>query len=130
MERKFLIDSNIVIDYLAGRLPNSGMEFLKPIVNQAPNVSVITKIEVLGFNSSEEMHEFLSGFFNDSHVIELTDTVVNKTIDLRRKVKIKTPDAIVAATALSQNLTLLTRNLKDFQAIFGLDCLNPWELEK
>ncbi len=130
MDRKYLIDSNIVIDFLSGKLPVAGMEFLRSIIDQTPNVSVITKIEVLGFNSSEKIHEFLSGFFSDSYVIELTENIVNKTIDLRRKAKIKIPDAIIAATSITHNFTLLTRNQKDFQAIPELECINPWELEK
>ncbi len=104
------------------------MEFLRSVIDQTPIVSVITKIEVLGFNTSEETHEFLERFFNDSNVMELNEKVVNKTIDLRRKVKIKTPDAIVAATALTQNFTLLTRNQKDFKAIPELECVNPWNI--
>ncbi len=104
------------------------MEFLRSVIDQTPIVSVITKIEVLGFNTSDETHEFLKRFFNDSILIELDEKVVNKTIDLRRKLKIKTPDAIIAATALTQNFTLLTRNQKDFNAIPELECINPWNV--
>jgi predicted nucleic acid-binding protein len=37
------------------------------------------------------------------------------------------PDLIIAATALEHNLTLVTRNVKDFAGL-GITILNPWEL--
>lgn len=39
---------------------------------------------------------------------------------------ITTEDAQIAAVALSANLTLLTRNTKDFVDIEGLKLVNPW----
>lgn len=47
----------------------------------------------------------------------------------RRKVgrPISPQDAIIAAVALTHNLNLVTRNVKDFEGIAGLKILNPWE---
>ncbi|MVN21709.1 PIN domain-containing protein [Mucilaginibacter arboris] len=42
--------------------------------------------------------------------------------------KIKTPDAIIAATALAYDYTLITNNEKDFFAIAGLRIVNPAKL--
>ncbi len=49
MEQGYLIDSNAVIDYLSGIIPEKGMEFMHVIIDQGPLISVITKIEVLGY---------------------------------------------------------------------------------
>jgi toxin FitB len=38
-----------------------------------------------------------------------------------------TLDSLLAATALHHNLSLVTRNVKDFAGITGLTVLNPWE---
>ena len=100
MGKPYLIDSNAVIDYLMGKLPASGMVFLDEIINDIPNVSVITQIEVLGFNSSGTTEKLLTDFFDDAFILGLTDEVVEKTIELRKAHKIKLPDAIIAATAL------------------------------
>ncbi len=48
-----LIDTNAVIDYLGSRLPASGMDFMNKVIDAVPNVSVVTKIEVLGFNAPD-----------------------------------------------------------------------------
>ena len=48
---QYLIDSNAVIDYLGNKLPAKGMEFMDSVIDEVPNLSVVTKIEVLGFNA-------------------------------------------------------------------------------
>jgi hypothetical protein len=35
-------------------------------------------------------------------------------------------DALIGATALEHDMTVVTRNLKDFERFAGLDVLNPW----
>lgn len=50
---QYLIDTNAVIDYLGNKLPVSGMDFMNTVIDAVPNVSVVTKIEVLGFNAPE-----------------------------------------------------------------------------
>lgn len=56
----FLIDSNAVIYYLSAELPDNGMLFLDDVINETPEISVITQIEVLGFNNSTEIEAFLT----------------------------------------------------------------------
>jgi predicted nucleic acid-binding protein len=45
----------------------------------------------------------------------------------RRGSPLGTPDGLIAATALEHNLTLVTRNVKDFVHL-GVPLFNPWEL--
>jgi predicted nucleic acid-binding protein len=54
-------------------------------------------------------------------LIEFDDKLTNFVVDLRRKHKIKLPDAIIAATSLYTNSTLITRNIKDFSRIKELN---------
>lgn len=35
-------------------------------------------------------------------------------------------DALIGATALEHDMTVVTRNVKDFERFDGLDVLNPW----
>jgi predicted nucleic acid-binding protein len=61
-------------------------------------------------------------------VIELEQPIKLKTAELRKTHKIKLPDAIIAASALIYNLTLITRNTNDFKKIEGLKVVNPFEV--
>ncbi len=128
MEQGYLIDSNAVIDYLSGIIPEKGMGFMHVIIDQGPVISVITKIEVLGYQTTSAADKLLKNFVNDSLVLDLRDEVVNKTISIRKQSKIKTPDAIIAATAIVNKLTVITRNTRDFIPIKGLKVLNPYDI--
>ena len=48
-QQEYLIDTNTVIDYLGNKLPSLGMVFMNDIIDVVPNLSVITKIEVLSY---------------------------------------------------------------------------------
>jgi len=125
MEQSYLIDSNVVIDYLAGRLPDSGMSLVDQLVDETPQISVITKIEILGFNTTPEADRLLAGFINASTVLLLDERVSEHTITLRKKYRIKIPDAIIAATALVHDSILLTHNTDDFKKIENLKYIDP-----
>lgn len=124
-ESYYLIDSNAVIDYLGNRLPKSGMTFMNDVVDAVANVSVITKMEVLGFNTPEDDYSILSDFMEDAVVLYLTEEIVQECINIRKQQSIKLPDAIIAATAIVYDLDLITRNLSDFKNIYTLNVVNP-----
>lgn len=123
---QYLIDTNAVIDYLGNKLPVSGMDFMNTVIDAVPNVSVVTKIEVLGFNAPEPHYQLLTNFINDATVLDLTNNVVEASIDIRKKHKTKLPDAIIAATALVYDLVLISRNISDFKNIDGLQVIDPY----
>lgn len=126
MGKKYLIDTNILLEYVAGSLPDDAHTFVEEVINQEFNISVINRIEVLGHESAvDELTDFLSL----ANTYPLTQDVEEETIKLRRYKKIKLPDAIIAATALTNGLTVISRNIRDFQNISGLICINPHDLE-
>lgn len=127
-QQQYLIDTNAVIDYLGKKLPASGMDYMNSIIDAVPNVSVITKIEVLGFNAPEEHSLLLVNFMNDATVLDLTSNVVDASIDIRKKHKTKLPDAIIAATAIVHGLILITRNTTDFKNITDLQSIDPYNI--
>jgi predicted nucleic acid-binding protein len=125
---QYLIDTNAVIDYLGQKLPFKGMDFMNSVINAVPNVSLITKIEVLGFNAPNEHYQLLVSFMNDATILDLTDSIVDASIDIRRKHKTKLPDAVIAATAVVYDLILISRNVSDFKNIQGLQMIDPYSL--
>jgi len=126
MEQKYLIDSDVIIGYLAGKLPVPGMKIVSDIVDVAINISVISQIEVLRFNDTPENEAILTSFIDSSTIYSLSAEIVQRTIELCKQSKIKLPDAIIAATALIENFTLVTRNIDDYKNIPNLALLNPF----
>lgn len=125
---QYLIDTNAVIDYLGSKIPASGIDFMNTVIDAVPNVSVVTKIEVLGFNAPEQHYKTLSDFINDATVLDLTNNVVEASIAIRKKHKTKLPDAIISATAIVYDLVLISRNTSDFKNIDGLKVIDPHSL--
>ncbi len=70
----------------------------------------------------------MKDFIADSIVFEITPDVISHCVSLRKNKKIKTPDAIIAATALAYDYTIITNNEKDFENIKGLKIANPYKL--
>ncbi|WP_421827925.1 type II toxin-antitoxin system VapC family toxin [Larkinella sp.] len=129
MAAGYLSDTNTLIDYLSEKYPTQALEWLDGIYETEAAISVINQIEALGFNfeNPEEEQKCLQ-FVDASVIYPLDDEVVSRTIQLRKQVKIKLPDAIVAATALVHDLQLISRNTADFNKISGLVVINPYEL--
>ncbi len=126
---RYLLDTNIVIHYLNATLPVKGMQLLNSIVDDEPMVSVVTKMETLGFNFTVPSEQTaMEIFINGCNVLDLNSDIVNKTIELRKTIKTKLPDAIIAATAITFGLTLITNNAKDFKNINGLTIIDPHSL--
>lgn len=124
----FLLDTNIVIYFLDAKLPVSARDYVQAVLeSDTARISVISKMELLGWNfSTQEDEHHARLFIKDIYLLDLTDEVVEKTIELRKQwPKTKLPDAIIATTALIHNLTLLSRNNPDFSKISGLDFVNP-----
>lgn len=122
----YLLDTNTIIYYLQAGLPEKAMKQLHNIVDEQPLVSVISKIELLGFNTATiEEQTIAETFIEASLVFNLDDAVINQTTDLRKEYRIKLPDAIIAATAIVYNLTLITRNTADFDKIPALKYIDP-----
>lgn len=125
---KHLWDTNTAIYYLQQQFPANAERFIDDLLKkEQPVFSAITEIELLCWKTaSKDDLEVLNNFINDALVIELEQPIKLKAADIRKSHRIKLPDAIIAATALVYDLTLLTRNLSDFLGISGLRIINPW----
>jgi predicted nucleic acid-binding protein len=129
MGQRFIIDSNVLIDYTALRLPQKGSDFVEHIFNTDFLISVAVKIEVLGFNDAPAIMASMEEFVNTATVLPLDEAVTQQTILLRRQYKkLKLGDAIIAATALVNNLTIITRNTSDFKNITDIKIVNPYDM--
>lgn len=128
MEQQYLVDSNTIIDYVGNKMPDKSLLILDGYFNDNFSLSIISKIEVLGFNDSSDELKRLADFIDLANIIYVDDVIANKTIELRKIYKIKLPDAIIAATALVYNFMLISRNISDFTKIDGLNVIDPYTL--
>jgi len=128
MGKRYILDSNTVIDYIAGLHPDRARQWLNQVIDIEINVSVITKIEVLSFDpDKDDNYPALVDFFEVANIAELSNEVVSKTIQIRQKQKIRLPDAVIAATAIINGFALISRNTKDFKNIQDLELFDPYE---
>jgi predicted nucleic acid-binding protein len=122
MEERFLIDTNTLIDAQMRKLPEKGLRFLADAIDKEFTVSFITYIEFLGYkNATKATVDFIS----TADVVEINRNIIDVCIALRKELRIKLPDAIIGATALAGNYTIVTNNEKDFVHIKGLKIINP-----
>jgi predicted nucleic acid-binding protein len=125
MGQKYLLDTNVVIDFMGRKLPVKSMVLLSKIIDDQINISAINKMELLGFTNVEQN---LIAFVSFMEVYHIDDEVIDTTIELRKKYKIKLPDAIIAATAIVNKFTLISHNIKDFQKITELHFIDSYDV--
>ncbi len=123
----YLVDTNIIIYYLDNQ--KQAVEFIQrhySVIDNPLYVSIITVIEVLSFKfSSKEQEQIVREFLQDNFVwLTIDNNIIDKTANIRQNKKMKTPDAIIGATALVHNLAIVTRNAKDFQHL-SMEVINP-----
>jgi predicted nucleic acid-binding protein len=122
-----LLDSNCAIYLIKGGLDKNVEEELRKATTLGFNLSVISQIELLGYDfPTMEVKSKTEKLVNLCTIFPLDNSIVYKTIELRRSYKIKLPDAIIAATAIAFDFTLISRNDKDFEKIEGLKYFNPF----
>jgi len=123
----YLIDTNILIYHTKGS--QDTVDFISHLIAQRSfYISILTKIEFLGwhkhtpdgFQKCKQLIEFAT-------VYPIDEDIANKAIEIKRKTNIKLADAVIAATALLNNLKLATRNVDDFKGVRELEVINPFK---
>jgi len=124
---KLLFDTNIFIYHFNNQLTGSGIALLREGIAGNGVYSVITRIEVLGYRQSESAESQAKQLLSKLVELPLTSEIAERTIAIRKSLRIKVPDAIIAATALEYSLQLVSRNEEDFAQIQDLKLVNPFK---
>ena len=131
MGKKILVDTNIAIGYIGNRLNNQLMDKLDKLFNNQYHISVINKIEMLGYPNLDKNEESKFNLLIDNSIVhDIDNKVIDSTIQIRKKYKIKLPDALIAATCLVNELAIITLNSKDFVDIEGINIISLESLQK
>ncbi len=107
-----VLDTNVALYLLRG-----DRSAADAISGQRVVISFITYMELLskpGMSRAET--KAVTAFVNEWPMIELDARIMEEAIRLRKTYRLKIPDAIVAATALTQQIPLLTADT-DFERI-------------
>lgn len=121
-----LLDTNVWIDAHAGQA-DAGRVFAEARKVQGAwlGFSSITRVETLGYPklsaADERTLRLLLAQFEE---VPILSDVIEEAVRVRRQHNLKTPDAIIAATALVQGAELVTRNTADFKKVAGLTVLD------
>jgi predicted nucleic acid-binding protein len=106
-----VFDTNILIDFLRGdiRAKAEIARYATPIISR------ITWIEVcIGIEAGNQKELAVHSFLNRFQVIDTNFAISNVAITLRRKHRLRLPNALIWATAEHHQALLITRNTKDF----------------
>jgi predicted nucleic acid-binding protein len=105
-----LLDSNTII-YLSKR--SLSIDDIFTDKDDSYAVSVITYMEVLGhsFDSTDE-ENFIKELLSYLKILYIDEKIVNAVINLKRKYKIKLPDAIICSTAILNDAILVTNDIR------------------
>jgi len=110
-----LADTNALIYLL------NGNPCMSPFLQNKLEFSIISEMELLSFSGITESEENnIKSLLLDCNEINISDEIKEKTIEIRKKYKIKLPDAIVAASAIVNNIPLITAD-KGFNQIKELN---------
>jgi predicted nucleic acid-binding protein len=112
-----LLDTNIVLYYL------NGDDYLATILEGNFIVlSFITEFELLSYKhfSKTELEKVTKFIRNECLAVDVNYTIKQEAIDIRKKHQLKLPDSIIAATARSMDVPLLTAD-KVFKRLTEVD---------
>jgi predicted nucleic acid-binding protein len=116
-----LLDTDVLVDSLRGarRLVAGDI---------ALAYSVVTLCELFAGTDTDEgvVRVLLSPFTP----IDVDVEIAERAGRIRRVTRLRTPDALIAATAVVHGLALVTRNLRDFGRVTGLSLRDPESLRR
>ena len=107
-----VFDTNILIDYLTGR-DEAQQEFDR---YTRRGISIVTWMELQIGSRTDDEADVIDLFLREFRVIEITRQVARRAVEIRRRTRVRLPDAIIWATAQMESAQLVTRNTKDFPA--------------
>ena len=111
-----LVDTDVLVDHLRGfRAFDPGSDTC--------SCSVITRCELFAGRGGREA--VLRALLVPFREIPVDRPIAERAGRIRRDATLRTPDALIAATAMQHRLTLLTRNTRDFERVAGLRLSRP-----
>jgi predicted nucleic acid-binding protein len=120
-----IIDTNIIIYYLAGN--KKWVNIINKLLDQKCKlyISVITEMELFAWPTltANEKNK-INAILDSVQIINIDSKLARIAGFMRQQAKTRTADSLVAATAKSLDLPLLTNNTKDFNKFKGISVMS------
>ena len=132
----YLLDTNVISETIKSAPNTAVLKWLSSIDSSEFCLSVLTlgeirkriekltderrKQKIIRWLRSDLVKQF------DGRIIRIDEEVADKWGYLSSIRTIPAIDGLIAASAIVHNHKLVTRNVKDFEGIIGLEIVNPW----
>ncbi len=123
-----LLDTSVIIDFLRREKKEKTWLYSLSLSGDTLFASILTHTELYAGKSVWEKREAqreLEEIFSGIILIPLTQNISLRAGKLRARYNLHIVDAIIAATALEEDLPLATFNQKDFSKVASLNILRP-----
>ncbi len=96
----YIVDTNILILFFAGKLKD-------PLPKAKLGISIISEIEILSYTGlTPDEEKCLKNMLKSFSQLPLSYDIKEQTIAIKKSHKIKLPDAIICATAITEQTIL------------------------
>lgn len=126
MTDSVIVDTDVLVD--AGRGVDEAITCLEQVEQQSSaTISVVTQMElIIGCRNKAELRK-LDRFLRRFHVVKLNEHISEVAVDLLHCYRLShgllVADALIASTALSLDVSFVTKNQRDYSFIKGLRLL-------
>lgn len=122
LSARLLLDTNVLIYHLKLALtPQVTQQLGEALKARQAFISVITRIEMLAWKGhTENSLSQTTDLIEQLPELTLSEPVIAQAIRIRKTYALKLPDAVIAATAITHSLQLVTANEADFKRVDGL----------
>ena len=81
---QYLIDNNVISNFFTVSFSENAMRFISEVINEIPNISVITEIEALSWLAPDAVYEtIIQEFIEDANVLPLSKEVIAECVQIR-----------------------------------------------
>jgi hypothetical protein len=123
------MDKSAVIKYPTEAFPPNGLSFINGFINVDCTISFMSEIELQVWQPANPDNIIVyKNFVANAQIIRVTSAIIAETIEVRKNYRLKIADAIIVATALALDRTLIADNDSDFKKVPSLKYINPRHL--
>ena len=126
-KNKYLVDTKIIIDQIRGFKNIFDIKIFRNDADIRIYICVVAEMEIYAGKSMDNIHtqNIVDKLLEKLLKIPVDSQIARYAGEIKRKFPINFPDALMAASAVVNDCTLLTRNIKHFKGIPKLKVLNP-----